>query len=134
MYDRATKNSHRAMRTSGGSYAKIAAALSISENTVKSYCRRNNNISAHGNTASNIEDTSQTDDEHVFCKQCGNVLTQEPKKKPRRFCSKSCCAAWWARNPNRLNKKATYSFKCARGLLQQTKTNATKNNVQANPY
>ena len=99
------------MRASGESYAKISAALSISENTVKSYCRRKN-ISAHGNTASNIEDTSRTDDEHVFCKQCGHALTQEPKKKPRRFCSKNCCAAWWAKNPDKLNKKANYSFKC----------------------
>ena len=101
-----------ASRGSGESYAKIAAALSISENTVKSYCRRNN-IAAHGNTASDIDNTSHTDDEHVFCKQCGHALTQEPKKKPRRFCSKVCCATWWAKNPDRLNKKATYSFKCA---------------------
>jgi len=30
------------MRSEGFSYAKIAAALGISENTVKSFCRRNN--------------------------------------------------------------------------------------------
>jgi uncharacterized protein YjcR len=32
---------HR-MRSAGMGYAKIAASLGVSENTIKSYCRRNN--------------------------------------------------------------------------------------------
>ena len=36
------KEDIRQMRAEGHSYAKIADRLGISENTVKSYCRRNN--------------------------------------------------------------------------------------------
>ena len=49
------------MRRNGASYAKIAAALDISENTVKSYCRRNNLGGELGAKSSKpAQDASQT--------------------------------------------------------------------------
>jgi len=54
------------MRTRGDSYSKIASALSISENTVKSFCRRNNLTgNSHG-----IEKHTQSKNP-VFMRVCG---------------------------------------------------------------
>jgi endogenous inhibitor of DNA gyrase (YacG/DUF329 family) len=95
------------MRTRGDSYSKIAVALSISENTVKSFCRRNN---LTGNLS--IKPAKPTD-EGKYCKQCGKEIQQEPKKKQRKFCSDECRIIWWTANPEKLNKKANYEFVCA---------------------
>jgi endogenous inhibitor of DNA gyrase (YacG/DUF329 family) len=93
-----------ALRANGDSYAKIADTLGISENTVKSYCRRNN---LGGNAASTSEAPSQS-----YCRQCGTALEQIPGMKPRKFCSDQCRAAWWATHPESLNRKAVYRFTC----------------------
>ena len=93
------------MRGKGESYAKIAGALGISINTVQSYCRRNN---LTGNFPKSMPETVSPD----FCKQCGKELVRKPGVKARKFCSDECCAAWWAAHPERLNRKALYSFTC----------------------
>ena len=103
------------MRTCGDSYSKIAATLDISENTVKSFCRRNNlagNMSMSTKTIESATEPTPVQDE-TRCRQCGQELEQQPKKKMRKFCCDKCCAAWWAANPEKLNRKATYSFACA---------------------
>lgn len=99
------KQQIRAMRGDGNSYARIAAALNISENTVKSYCRRNGLTSGLPAKAKAAQPAS-------FCKQCGKALHQKPGVKARKFCSEACCAAWWAVHPDRLNRKALYTFTC----------------------
>ncbi len=52
------------LRKEGFSYSKIATALCISENTVKSFCRRNN----LGRVFAAVNSDKQ--DGH-FCRQCG---------------------------------------------------------------
>ena len=101
---------HR-MRSAGMGYAKIAASLGISENTIKSYCRRNNlgGIMAASQPA-------QRDDEKetwAFCQNCGQPLKQRPGVKPRKFCSDACRAAWWKNHPDKVAKKAIYQLECA---------------------
>jgi endogenous inhibitor of DNA gyrase (YacG/DUF329 family) len=86
------------MSAKGESYARIADALGISENTVKSYCHRNNAAK---------EEPAQS-----CCLQCGNPLERTPGVKPRKFCSGKCRVAWWAANPGSLNRKAVYRFTC----------------------
>ena len=92
------------MRTKGESYAVIATALGISENTIKSYCRRNN---------LGIEFISQqaavTDD---ACENCGKPLEHSQGSKRKRFCSDICRLAWWNTHPESMNQKAVYSFIC----------------------
>ena len=66
------------MRLQGYSYSKISMVLAISENTIKSYCRRNNlggvrNLSKQ----ENINNES--------CKRCGKELIQEKRGQPRKF-------------------------------------------------
>lgn len=72
------KDALRRMRENGKSYGQIAAALGLSENTVKSYCRRAG---------------LQTFVARTICPQCGKILLPE-KHGRRRFCSDACRYAW----------------------------------------
>lgn len=92
------------LRGKGESYAAIAAALAISENTVKSYCRRNNlgaSISVPLVPAS--KDT---------CTNCGLPLIHTSGAKKKRFCSDRCRMAWWNAHPEAVNRKAIRGYTC----------------------
>lgn len=82
------------MRKQGHSYKEIADQLSLSVNTIKSYCRRNN-----------PENT-------VVCKQCGLPITIHKKSRPRQFCSDKCRMAWW-RSHHGSQIKTEYRMTCA---------------------
>ncbi|MHB1126862.1 MAG: RNA polymerase subunit sigma-70 [Bacillota bacterium] len=94
------------LRQLGQSYAKIAAALSISENTVKSYCRRNH----IGISKKPIK--HEVKESNINCKHCGKPLTQGTKGHPRKFCSEECRRAWWKENDSQYAKKAYYTLVC----------------------
>ncbi|MEA4823685.1 MAG: helix-turn-helix domain-containing protein [Clostridiaceae bacterium] len=87
------------MRRQGCSYAKIAKSLSISENTIKTFCRRNRLAKD-----SAVKTPS--------CKQCGCSIEVKDKSKPRQFCSDKCRAAWWHAN-HKSPSKTEYSLICA---------------------
>ncbi|MDL2253412.1 helix-turn-helix domain-containing protein [Ruminococcaceae bacterium OttesenSCG-928-I18] len=88
-----------AMRGQGIGYVKIGQALGISNNTVRSFCRRN------GLEGSRIKDT-------ITCKQCGKKIKIIPKRKPKKFCSDTCRTAWWNSHLECATKKAVYQFTC----------------------
>jgi len=94
---------HR-LRGEGLSYAKISALTGISENTVKSYCRRND----LGSVATEIPDTPVGS----FCRQCGSPLTQTKGSKPKRFCSDKCRMTWWNSHPDAVNHKLVRQITC----------------------
>lgn len=63
------KNQIKTLRLQGAGYSKIARSLGLSENTVKSYCKRNSLGSVTN---------SQTDgnkDQNGFCKNCGITIS-----------------------------------------------------------
>jgi len=91
------------LRSQGESYARIAGALGISENTVKSYCRRNN-----VGVAIKHEQPTPKD----ACATCGRLLAHTPGSKHKRFCSDGCRMAWWKAHPEAVNRKAVYRFVC----------------------
>lgn len=95
----------RQLRGDGFSYSRIAATLGISENTVKSYCRRNN--------LSGVSIGSAIQADGVLCHQCGSPLTHTAGAKQKRFCSDKCRMAWWNAHPEVVSRKAIYSFTCA---------------------
>ncbi|MBT9173174.1 MAG: hypothetical protein DDT21_01564 [Syntrophomonadaceae bacterium] len=99
------KEKIRLMRGEGFSYAKIAAALSISENTVESFCRRNN----LGGVSMGIAKQCYG----ALCRQCKTLLTHTVGAKQKRFCSSRCRLAWWNTHPEALRRKAIYTFICA---------------------
>jgi ribosomal protein S27E len=84
------------MRCGGKSYSAIASALGISENTVKSHCRRN----GLGGTARAGSDAYT--DYPIYCIQCGMLLVQTKGAKAKRFCSDKCRSAWWNAHPDKL--------------------------------
>jgi len=92
------------LRSKGESYAKIAATLGISENTVKSYSRRNN----LGADYISEQITAESD----ICENCGRLLKHTRGAKRKRFCSDKCRLAWWNAHPEAVNRKAMYSFVC----------------------
>jgi len=92
------------MRTEGSSYTNIAEMLCISENTVKSYCRRNN----LGGVAS-VPTVSVA---AICCRQCGAVVKQTPGKKRKRYCSDQCRMTWWNAQPEVATRKSAQRFTC----------------------
>lgn len=83
------------LRCEGNGYKKIAQMLDLSENTVKSFCKRNNAISAE-----------------FTCLQCSQTLKQTPNHKAKKFCSDSCRMAWWNAHPELVKRKSYYDFTC----------------------
>ena len=63
------RNQIRTMRLQGVGYVKIGKILGISDNTVRSFCRRN----GLGDKSKNA----------VACKQCGKLIKIIPKQKPK---------------------------------------------------
>ena len=90
----------RKMRSQGETYAKIAEAVGVSANTIKSFCRRNN--------LQNLD----TEDEEIknVCKNCKASINERKNKK---FCSNECRSSWWSKNTDKLCKTAVYELKCS---------------------
>ncbi|WP_460001212.1 helix-turn-helix domain-containing protein [Paradesulfitobacterium aromaticivorans] len=99
------KETIKQMRSEGFSYSKIADKLGISENTVKSFCRRNN--------LGGIGVCNASQDDGIRCCQCGMPLTYTVGVKQKRFCSDRCRMAWWNTHPEAVRRKAFYPFTCA---------------------
>lgn len=95
------KSEVRRMRSNGATYKRIADALCLSMNTVKSYCNRNNIKKAVSVTQSDL------------CDNCGGPIIQKEKVKRRRFCCTECRVKWWNSHPEEVNRKAMYKNRCA---------------------
>ena len=101
------------MRAAGMSYTRIAEALDISINSVKSYCQR------HGLGADSIQETHSEpvltclpQSEATACEQCGSPVLRLAGRKRRRFCSDTCRQAWWASHRGELRHKTEHYFVC----------------------
>ena len=91
------KHSVTMLRKSGVSYAKIASELNISENTVKTFCRRN------ALTTKAMQSTR-------ICKNCGAPMSIKFKGKEKLFCSDRCRIAWHRNQSGYINTR--YSLVC----------------------
>ncbi len=104
------KNKIHQMRQDGQSYKQIASTLNISENTIKSYCRRNN-LSIQTTTAE-IDKSNKDKQIHTTCKQCEKPIGQNKKGQRKKFCTDECRRKWWKSNEDKLSKKAYYTLTC----------------------
>lgn len=95
----------RELREEGYGYRRIAQELGISENTIKTYCRRH----GLGGVAKN---QVSTDGKEKYCLNCRKVLEQMPGRKPKKFCSDRCRMRWWNSHLDQVKRKANYSFVC----------------------
>lgn len=93
-------------RRGGQSYVDIATALLISENTIKSFCRRNNIVT---NKIAAKQITKRHPD---LCRHCGKSLKQGTKGHPKKFCSEECRRQWWKDNDALYARKAFYTLAC----------------------
>lgn len=96
------------LRKEGYGYARIAQALGLSKNTVKSYCKRNN-LSGSATAAESGIPLIKS----VFCLECGKEIIQEQGRKEKKFCSDGCRHKWWNARPEKITRKAVYSYTCA---------------------
>ncbi len=91
-------------RTEGMGYGTIARKMGISENTVKSFCRRN---------ICRAEETApETIAEHR-CLYCGAPVRQNPGRKEKKFCSDKCRNKWWNAHLDQVNRRAVHEIVCA---------------------
>ena len=82
------------LRSKGFGYTKIAQALGLSKNTVKSYCKRNNLSAAALENSDDMPKLTPS-----FCMECGKDITQVPGRKEKKFCSDECRHKWWNARP-----------------------------------
>jgi len=97
----------RELREKGLGYVRIGRVLGISENTVRSYCRR------HGLSGTNVKVEPIEQKNIRYCRNCGRPVEQTPGRKEKKFCSDKCRMDWWNSHPELVNRKATYEFVCA---------------------
>lgn len=100
------KENVRKMRGAGASYAKIADALGLSENTVQSFCRRNN---LTGGLLKAVEPNSKAE---PVCLNCGAPIKQTPGYRGRKYCSDRCRIAWWNKHPTEPGRTNIRMFTC----------------------
>ncbi|MDR1240737.1 MAG: hypothetical protein LBK29_02545 [Oscillospiraceae bacterium] len=108
------------MRGEGLSYSKIAFQLGISENTIKSFCRRNFIKICRGDKGESqnqrkIKSQDETDSTKTSnlakCRQCSESLIFKRKTK-KHFCSDKCRMVWWNSHPEAIKRKAYYHSVC----------------------
>ena len=93
-------------REKGMSYKEIADALSVSINTIKTFCKRNGlgGVRTAGILAAEVMVTA--------CKCCGKPVPQNPGRKQKRFCSDRCRNQWWNTHMEDVYRKANYECVC----------------------
>src|SRR5574344_843261 len=82
------------LSSQGLGYTKIANALKLPSNTVKTYLRRENVRRQH------------------LCLYCGKNINETASKKEKKFCSDKCRLSWWNENREEGQKKAFYIAVC----------------------
>ncbi len=91
------------LREQGIGYGKISQILDISQNTVKSFCQRNN--------LGGMRFPAADADIHV-CKFCGKEVHQNPGRKEKKFCDDKCRMAYWNSHQDKVERKAIYEYTC----------------------
>ena len=91
-------------RRNGCGYKKISRLTGVSENTIKTYCRRNGLTG----TAVPARDAGGGSS----CKCCGVPIIQIPGRKAKKFCSDRCRNRWWNAHLDLVKRKANYEFVC----------------------
>ena len=86
------------MRIDRKPYLTVAQEIGLPLNTVKTFCRRNRLLDKDVRTAS-------------LCRNCGTPITRG-RTRPRLFCSDACRMSWWHAHPEKIERRAVYTFTC----------------------
>ena len=96
-----------ALRNEGFGYKRIAQELGISENSVKTFCRRNRLASA-----AKKEELAADCRSEQRCLFCGGTVVQSPGRKEKKFCSRDCRNKWWNAHIGDEKRTAMDTFVC----------------------
>lgn len=94
-----------ALRAQGMGYGAIARKVGISENTVKSFCRRN------AQKAGTAQPDTQNREHLCLC--CGAPVAQHTGRKEKKFCSDKCRNKWWNAHLDKVDRRAIREVICA---------------------
>lgn len=94
------KNFILKLRSQGLSYSEIAEKSGFSENTIKSFIRREG-----------LQNTMEKEI-NITCKYCGKELTQTKEYRPKKICSDRRRFAWWHSKETELPSDSPYLLKC----------------------
>jgi hypothetical protein len=95
------------LRLAGYGYTTIAKVIGLTKDNVKAYCR------AHDLAGIKAQSNARITPDQGFCQCCGKPLHQIPGRKKPKFCSADCRQQWWNTHPEKVTRKAIYSFTCA---------------------
>lgn len=95
----------RELRADGYGYGRIAQTLGISENTIKTFCRRNG-------LGGMVDAPAHVETDGHFCYQCGVPVQQVDGRKEKKFCSDKCRNRWWNSHLDRVDRRANYKHTC----------------------
>ena len=93
------------LRAEGMGYGTIARRIGISENTVKSFCRRS--VRQTGTEQQYMLEVS----EHK-CLCCGVRVEQTAGRKEKKFCSDRCRNKWWNAHLDQVDRRAVREVIC----------------------
>lgn len=100
------------LRQDGYGYGKIDILLDVSENTVKSFCRRNGLVNiVIKEKEVKVEDTNVIDSS--YCVNCGEVVIQVEGIKTKKFYSDECRKKYWSKNQFKINRKSATEYTCS---------------------
>lgn len=102
------KNLIKIYREKGMSYKEIARELSVSINTIKTYCKRNGLGGVRTGNAPAAKEKMMV----TACEYCGKPVSQNKGRKQKRFCSDSCRNQWWNTHMDSVERKANYECVC----------------------
>lgn len=100
-------------RLKGAGYKAIAAALGVSRDSVRGYCKRSGCGGESKAMSLKVAEVEQTS---LLCPCCGRGVTKNSRGRIRRFCSDECRRKWWSDHMEARSKKETaiYSYTCPR--------------------
>lgn len=105
------KEQIRNLRSDGYGYKKIAAVLGLSENTVKSFCRRNGLAVGQAQESLPEAEASLIASKEV-CRECGKQIYNTSGHRQRKFCSAECRKAYWRKNQALIDRKSSVEITC----------------------
>ena len=100
------------LRSQGLGYKKIAAMISVSPNTVKSYLRKVEPARTEKPAPEPLPTSTPPESTDHSCDNCGKAIEQVSGRKRKRFCSDACRNAWWNQHLDQVQRRAIYHFAC----------------------
>ena len=98
------------MRKSNMSFSDIGKVLGLSAETVRSFYSRHGSDTEVANHSMSEERTESSD--ATYCRRCGRKIVQNPKNKPKIFCSDVCRVIWWSEHAEKIRHKVEYRHIC----------------------